>query len=154
MATCSAIVRKNKDGSYTGIYCHWNGYPSENGKDLLNHFQTDEKVDSLIALGNISSLNQFVTPDPNRPTAVSNSPYRKIDLSKPHSFDNPYNDTVVAYHRDRGGAFNQYKDESLIGLLNKIDHEYAYVWEDGKWEVWGYDYQGESLEKVLEKEDS
>jgi hypothetical protein len=154
MATRSTIVKKNEDGSYTGIYCHWDGYPSHNGKILLENYNSQEKVDSLIALGNISSLNRFVTPDPNRPTAEANSTYKKIDLSKPHSFDNSYGDTVVAYHRDRGEDFVQYSRKSLIDVLDKIDHEYAYVWGDGKWEVWGYDYQGESLEKVLEKKDS
>jgi hypothetical protein len=61
MATRSTIARKNKDGSYTGIYCHWDGYPSNNGKVLFDHYKTDEKIDSLIALGNISSLGGGVT---------------------------------------------------------------------------------------------
>ena len=140
MSTHSAIVRKNKDGSYTGIYCHWDGYPSNNGKVLLDHYKTDEKIDSLIALGDISSLNEFVTPDASRETAKTDSPYQKVDLTKPHSFDNVYNDTTIAYHRDRGGELVKHEGESLIAVLSQIDHEYAYVWVDGNWEVWGSDW--------------
>jgi hypothetical protein len=153
MATRSAIVRKTENGSYVGIYCHWDGYPSNNGKILLNSYKTNEKIDSLIALGDISSLNEFVNPDASRETAKADSPYRKVDLTKPHSYDNAYNDTVIAYHRDRGENFNQTKGESLIDVLSKIDHEYAYVWIDGKWEVWGGDCDtGISIEEAIEKE--
>jgi hypothetical protein len=157
MSTHSAIARKNKDGSYTGIYCHWDGYPSNNGNLLLEHYQNDEKIDALIALGDISSLNEFVTPDASRDTAKSDSPHKKVDLTKPHSYNNAYDDTVLAYCRDRGEEFNQTKGESLIDVLCKIDHAYAYVWIDGKWEVWGGDWNdGISIEEAIktENEDS
>ena len=36
MATRSLIAVQNADGTFLSIYCHWDGYPSGVGKDLLN----------------------------------------------------------------------------------------------------------------------
>ena len=38
MATRSVIGIVNLDKSITGIYCHYDGYPENNGKILLNHY--------------------------------------------------------------------------------------------------------------------
>lgn len=56
MATRSRIAIENQDGTVTSIYCHWDGYLGGNGEKLQNHFQDREKVEQLIALGDISSL--------------------------------------------------------------------------------------------------
>jgi hypothetical protein len=39
------------------IYCHWDGYLSEVGLGLLDHFDTPDKVKALIKEGNRSSLD-------------------------------------------------------------------------------------------------
>ena len=51
MATRSHIGIKNQDNSVTYIYCHWDGYPGHNGKILLNHYQTEDKVRELMKIG-------------------------------------------------------------------------------------------------------
>jgi hypothetical protein len=56
MGTRSNIVLARPDGMYVSIYCHWDGYPSHNGKLLLEHYDTQEKVEELIALGDLSTL--------------------------------------------------------------------------------------------------
>ena len=56
MATRSRIAIENQDGTVLSIYCHWDGYPSHHGPILLENYTTQEKVESLIALGSISSL--------------------------------------------------------------------------------------------------
>lgn len=60
MATRSTIAIQNEDGTVTGIYCHWDGYPEHNGKILVNDYTTEEKVRELIALGDISSLGSTI----------------------------------------------------------------------------------------------
>lgn len=60
MSTRSNIGRKNLDGSYDVIYCHSDGYPSYNGRILYEHYQNKEKIDQLIALGALSSLNEEI----------------------------------------------------------------------------------------------
>jgi hypothetical protein len=44
------------DGSILSIYCHFDGYPDFNGVKLQEHFNTTEKVQELIDLGDISCL--------------------------------------------------------------------------------------------------
>lgn len=58
MATRSLIGKANENGSITYIYCHFDGYPSHNGFILKNYYDTEEKVDRLLELGNLSSLGE------------------------------------------------------------------------------------------------
>lgn len=58
MGTRSRIAAKNADGTFTSIYCHWDGYPEHVGKILNEHYQDEAKVRALLALGDISSLGQ------------------------------------------------------------------------------------------------
>lgn len=44
------------NGIITSIYCHFDGYPSSNGKILLNKYKTKTQVEDLILGGNLSSL--------------------------------------------------------------------------------------------------
>ena len=57
MATRSRIAIENQDGSVTSIYCHWDGYVSGVGKTLEKWYTTQSKVEALIELGDISSLD-------------------------------------------------------------------------------------------------
>lgn len=56
MATRSTIAILNTDGTAEGIYAHWDGYLSGNGQLLKDHYNTEEQVRELIALGDLSSL--------------------------------------------------------------------------------------------------
>ena len=56
MATRSRIAIENQDRTVTSIYCHFDGYLSHNGELLQNHYSDRSKVYELIALGDISVL--------------------------------------------------------------------------------------------------
>lgn len=58
MGTRSNIGMVHEDGSVTMNYCHWDGYPSHNGKILLENYTTTEKVRKLLALGDLSILGE------------------------------------------------------------------------------------------------
>jgi hypothetical protein len=60
MATRSRIAIENQDGSVTSIYCHWDGYIKTNGRILNENYTTKDKVEELIALGNLSSLDETI----------------------------------------------------------------------------------------------
>ena len=60
MGTRSRIGIQLKDDSILSVYCHWDGYPSFNGKVLREFYDTTEKVNQLINGGNISSLHTNV----------------------------------------------------------------------------------------------
>ena len=124
MATRSRIAIEHSDGIIESIYCHWDGYPENNGVILREHYYDREKVESLINLGDISFLERKVDPDPG----------------DDHTFTNPQDGVVVAYHRDRGetkksrAASQEISREKFFasdieeyGYLFTKDDEWVYV---------------------------
>jgi hypothetical protein len=123
MATRSRIGIEHEDGTVESIYCHWDGYPSNNGNILQEDYRDPKKVEELIKLGDISSL----APEVKAP--------------KGHSFETPVDGVVVAYCRDRGEGYNPGRIDSSIEAYFKSDvEEYGYVFtKEGKWLVNGTD---------------
>ena len=120
MSTRSRIGMVQPDGSVKSIYCHWDGYPQNNGNILIKHYTDIEKVKSLIELGSISSLGKNINPDP---------------IDGVHTFDNPQVDVTVAYHRDRGEDLEIRIDESESEFIKSDLEEWGYLFKDGKWFV-------------------
>ena len=118
MATRSNIAVKMNDGTFKKIYCHFDGYVSHNGVMLLEHYNSQERAEALVALGNISYL---------RPS---------IECPSGHSFDYPVAGYTVAYGRDRG---EKKQEAQIIHKSNtnclEVDEEYLYVWIDDAWYV-------------------
>ena len=124
MSTRSHIGIQNEDGSLDVIYCHWDGYPAHNGAILLHHYQDQEKIRELIALGDISSLAKAVKP-----------------TSKEHNFESPQEGVVVAYGRDRHedgighkhfGSMDEYQ-KLMVSEGGYIEYVYLYSIVDRKW---------------------
>ena len=122
MSTNSTIKLIRKDGTETSIYCHWDGYIEHNGVLLQRYYNTPEKIEDLLALGDISSLGSKLNPSTNS-----------------HNFDNPERDVTVAYHRDRGEEFSQSSGEQ----------EFNYIFDErkGYWTVirGAYDEDSEAV---------
>jgi hypothetical protein len=57
MGTRSNIGATQEDGTIKVIYCHWDGYPEGVGAVLTEHYTEPAKVQALLNLGDISSLN-------------------------------------------------------------------------------------------------
>lgn len=120
MATRSTIAMENPDGSVTSIYCHWDGYPENNGQILLDHYSDPKKVKALIALGSISSLGDQVAPP----------------KGSRHSFNSPIPGVTVAYHRDRGEAMSRGKHKKVADFFNSDFEEFGYLFtQEGEWLV-------------------
>jgi hypothetical protein len=123
MGTRSFNIIANPKGDFTGAYCHWDGYPSHNGRLLLEHYSTKGKARELIRLGTLSSLGKRAKPI-------------NPDL---HSFDCKESDTTVAYGRDRGEAWENVKPEKSDMLSDLVDTaaecwcEYVYLFWNGHW---------------------
>lgn len=116
MATRSRIGIENTDGTVTSIYCHNNGSPEWNGKMLAESYQDPEKVKALIALGDISSLDE------------------SIECPEGHSFDNRVAGHTVAYHRDRGEEFRQRTNKSVESFMKSDLEMYGYLFtQQGEW---------------------
>ncbi len=57
MGTRSTIAIANADGTVQSVYCHWDGYVSNNGFLLLCHYQDVDKVNHLGLKSEASWLN-------------------------------------------------------------------------------------------------
>ena len=60
MGTRSTIALEFADGSVEQVYCHWDGYLSNNGQILLKHYSNPFVLRDLIDLGDISSLKPTI----------------------------------------------------------------------------------------------
>lgn len=67
------------------IYCHFDGYPEDVGYILDTYYKDAGKVEDLLDLGDISSLNEEVSASPS---------YKEKDIK---------DKVTVAYFRDKGG---------------------------------------------------
>lgn len=57
MGTRSHITVEHEKDKFKTIYCHWDGYPSHNGKILKNYYNSLSKAVELVSLGDMSSLD-------------------------------------------------------------------------------------------------
>lgn len=143
MATRSTIALEFAAGTVGQVYCHWDGYLSNNGKILLNHYMDPYKVRELIDNGDVSSLGS--------------------EIGVKHPFDNPhpygtvfweihrekYSDMCKFYMRDRGetGVNARYFKDFADYEQNHQYEEYEYILRtDGVW----YVNQGEGYEPLQE----
>jgi len=118
MSTRSTITTKigNK---YHSVYCHFDGYCSGVGKTLLNHYNSQALAEKVVALGDLSSLEE------------------SMDAPEGHTFNKPMDGYSVAYHRDRGDKLEQcqpYITESLLEVY-LAKEQYNYLWDGEKWLV-------------------
>ena len=60
MGTRSTIALEYADGTVGQVYCHWDGYLSNNGQILLKHYQDPFKTRELLDEGDMSSLETTV----------------------------------------------------------------------------------------------
>jgi hypothetical protein len=137
MSTKSLIAIENTDGTVTSIYCHWDGYLKGCGKTLLKHYNNRDTIEQLTALGNISALG------------------KRIEPMGQHSFKSPEDGVTIAYHRDRGDAWDAVKSkcfESLDAFLSSDfggqDAAYFYIFtKDDIWTVYS-NRDGMSIQKM------
>lgn len=111
MATRSRIGIQLKDDSILSVYCHYDGYLEFNGVKLVENFNTREKVEALIDLGDISAL-------------WTNAGWDNETL--PETGPLPYS--------SRGEECPPRLDADLCEyLLPDGSEEYAYLYKNGEW---------------------
>lgn len=77
MGTRSRIAIRCTDDTYLSVYCHWDGYPSHVGVTLQKYYDTEQKVCTLLAGGDFSSLTANVADI----DYFSNRPGEKLSLA-------------------------------------------------------------------------
>ena len=108
MSTNARIGIKLEDGSILSAYHHWDGYPEWLGVTLREHYNTYEKVATLIDGGNMSCCWSTTGEDGEE--------------VEPH----------VEYY---GGEDEAPELSKTLGELAEIDmgEEYVYLWFMGEW---------------------
>lgn len=136
MGTRSTIALEYADGTVDQVYCHWDGYLSNNGRILQEHYQDPFKLQRLMKLGDLSCLG------PN--------------IGDKHDFNAAadYADCTF-YGRDRGETgvkARRFKDFADY-RSNAQSEEYNYILrQDGLWYVEFYgEFEG-LLTEALKRE--
>ena len=138
MATRATIAKLDNNG-VKAIYLHSDGYLEYAGRILDEHYRDESKVDELIALGDLSSLNE------NIGEKLPFNDYMLFHEKKQCRF----------YHRDRGEELKIHTLKDDIELIefakDSCNVEYIYMFAFGSWYV--YDVYNNSefveLEEVL-----
>lgn len=140
MGTRSDIIVECGDDKFRRIYCHWDGYLGHNGKILFDHYTTQEKVEALVALGDLSSLKADIgVKHPFE--APPSGPKRDV-------FEKKYGNMCTAYGRDRKEKMTEIVGDTLQAVWPAEDTwtEFTYVWrKEGKWFVCSADAGTQAL---------
>jgi hypothetical protein len=120
MATRSTIALEFADGTIGQVYCHWDGYLSNNGKILFENYSNPFVLRDLIDLGGLSSL---------RPTIGTKHPFSMFEANMTQDeFYNLYRDMCTFYGRDRGEGessatyFKDFADYKANGQAEEYDY--------------------------------
>lgn len=115
MGTRALIGKMNKDGTVSGIYLHWDGYPSHAGAILDEYYSTDEAISELIEHGSCSSIGK--------------------SIGAKHDFNERLPDCCTFYHRDRDEELNiqNFSSRSAFMRTGQRDYDWAYLYENGGW---------------------
>ncbi len=130
MSTNARIVVENPDHTFDSIYLHWDGSPDSAGQTLIDHYNTPEKVASLLDLGGLSVLGD------------------STDCPDGHSYNSPVAGYCVAYGRDRG-------ETGVDALRNEkrvpAEEQYTYLFKNNSWYVMQTPTEGVLLQSILQE---
>jgi hypothetical protein len=147
MATRSTIALEFADGTVQQVYCHWDGYLSNNGVLLQNNYSDPFKLRELIDLGDVSSL---------RPTVGTQHAFSQFETEmSSEDYDKLYGEMTTFYGRDRGEkGTDARKFKDFADYVENFAHEeYAYILRtDGLWYVKQYSKDFEPLVAAIAKE--
>ena len=111
MSTRGEIAIRMEDGTYRGIGCQHDSYPSHLGEVLFENYNTEEKVNALIDRGEASSID------------------KTLDECCFYA-DNGEKLRIDAYP----------SREALVQECNNdIFMEFLYIWENDKWYIYAVD---------------
>jgi hypothetical protein len=127
MGTRSRIAVMHGD-KVKSVYCHWDGYLSNNGRILQEHYDST-KANNLVALGDLSSL---------RPEIGEKHAFSRLETPMDdEAYDKLYGNMTTFYMRDREETDCEFKvAQSLKEFLEQCYHcgaEYYYIMKDGVW---------------------
>lgn len=148
MATRSTIALLRDNGTVVKVYCHWDGYLENNGELLVKHYDTPEKIEALLAHGDISSLGEQVGEkhpfDTFNKAAMSAEDLALAERAEAEGW-------TLYYGRDRGETGTEPKVYADLGdyEANAQFEEFNYCFIYGTWYYVSYDGVVRSVEEGL-----
>jgi len=126
MSTRSTIAKVQEDGqTIRSIYCHFDGYPDYVGKVLQEHYTDMNKIDQLLALGDLSVLDKEI--------GEAQPPDAFTDFTRKEGY-------CLAYGRDRGeteiDALVHGTQNEWLGFRKGNWCEYGYLWDGSTWHTY------------------
>lgn len=119
MSTRSTISILELNGTVKQIYCHYDGYVSNNGRLLKTFYNTPELVQELISGGDLSILGEYINPKGE------------------HSFNKPDPNCCVYYGRDRGETNIEprlFANWEMFRFSRQKEHyDYLFVEDENRW---------------------
>jgi hypothetical protein len=148
MGTRSTIALEFADGTVQQVYCHWDGYLSNNGQILQKHYSDPFKLRDLIDLGDLSSL---------RPEIGTKHAFSSFELpdAERAAHEALVENMCTFYGRDRGETGCEAKKFASFAdyTANHQYEEYEYILRtDGNWYVKQHDNEYELLVLALVEE--
>ena len=135
MGTRSRIGIEMSDYTVVSSYCHWDGYPSGNGKILVEHYQNREDVQELIDGGSMSSLRTRGTWDHSSPLCDENGEYIS-DAAGYLKYEND-REPQPLYHSERGDGQEPTHTSFYEFVSGNSGEEYAYLFDlNGNWKAY------------------
>jgi len=118
MSTRSAIaIQETKEGPVKYAYCHYDGYIEHNGKILNEHYRDPAKVKELLALGDMSSLDETLDKSifyhrDRKEELHMHAPITLKELAAEDVFDYRY-----LLKEDEDGSWNWYVVDYIYGAV-------------------------------------
>lgn len=131
MATRSYIGIRNLNDTVDYIYCHFDGYPSHNGRILTENYTTLDKVKELLALGDLSVLGPEIGEQQDFNNRIN------------HNSNTPW---CLAYGRDRGEKGTGAKLGDFKTVISGVGVDYVYIFDGDYWEC----YDTYAPEKIID----
>ena len=146
MATRGTIAMVRNDGCVVQVYSHWDNYLENNGRLLVQYYNTPEKVAALLAHGDISSLGKTIGNA--HPFSIHEA---KISQEE---YDRLYDGMTLFYGRDRGESGTEarvFKDVAEYEAKGDdgIFEEFNYLFIDGRWYYKSYDGLVRDVERTV-----
>jgi len=133
------VHRINEPEKIDYIYCHSDGYPEHQGFILTNYYNTIEKVNELMKLGDLSYLGEEIG--------------EKHDMDKRTYFQKRENNWCSAFGRDRGETGTEAKTDLYFKVAsdNSVDYFYIFSPSSNKWFCIKFNTQLINLDKFTSK---
>ena len=138
MGTRSVIGREQSDGSIRTAFCFLDGQPEGVGRTLLDHYRNPEEIDSLLALGCLSSIGA----SPKKPLSHARLTSmiwngRRLGQDDASKIQRTLREKCIIVAGGPLGG-DQYNSKTMDELLEKLEHsdaKYLYLWGEGGWIV-------------------